>query len=89
MNFTWDLRKAQSNLKKHRVSFNEATSIFGDSLAATMADPDHSLAESRFVTIGVSSLRRLLVVCYAEESDTVRIISAREATRHERNRYES
>ena len=89
MNFTWDSRKAQNNLRKHRVSFSEATSVFGDPLAATVSDPDHSFTESRFVTIGVSSLRRLLVVCHTEESDAVRIISAREASRHEKNRYEN
>lgn len=88
MKFAWDRRKAQGNARKHRVSFDEASTIFGDPLAATIADPDHSQAESRFVTVGVSSFRRLLVVCYTEEGDTVRIISARQATAHERKQYE-
>lgn len=88
MNFTWDPRKAGANLKKHKVSFDEGSTIFGDPLAATIPDPEHSIAESRFVTIGVSSSGRLLVVCYTEEEpDNVHIISTREATAHERKQY--
>ena len=89
MKFTWDRRKAASNLKKHNVSFNEASTVFADSLSATISDPDHSLGEHRFVTLGVSSAGRLLVVCHTEEAGLLRIISARRATRHEKDRYET
>ena len=88
MKFAWDPRKAQSNLRNHRVSFDEATTIFGDPLAATVPDPDHSFGEHRFVTIGVSSLGQLLVVVYTERGSTIRIISARRATAHERKQYQ-
>lgn len=88
MKFTWDPRKARANIRKHRVSFDEGTTIFGDPLAATIPDPDHSIGESRFVTVGVSSLGRLIVVCYVEENDTTHIISARQATAHERKQHE-
>ena len=90
MKFTWHPRKAAANLKKHKVSFDEGSTIFADPLAATIPDPEHSISESRFVTTGVSSLGRLLVVCYCEEEqDHIHIISAREATPHERKQYES
>lgn len=89
MNFTWDSRKSRTNLRKHRVAFDEAATIFGDPLAATIADPDHSQTEDRFVSVGVSSTHRLLVVCYTEETATIRIISAREASAHEKKRYEA
>lgn len=90
MNFTWNLRKARANLEKHRVSFDEGSTIFADTLAATIPDPEHSLNESRFVTIGVSSLGRLLVVCYIEEEPgIIHLISARKATAHERKQFES
>lgn len=89
MKFTWDARKAKSNLRKHRVSFDEGSTVFNDPLAATIPDPDHSVGENRFVTVGVSSLGRLIVVCYAEDNETHRIISARQATTHERKQYES
>lgn len=89
MKFTWDSRKARANLRKHKVSFDEGSTVFGDSLAGTIPDPEHSIAESRFVTVGVSSLGRLLVVCYVEEEPgEVHIISTREATAHERKQYE-
>ena len=90
MQIVWDSRKAQRNLRKHGVPFEEASTIFGDPLAGTISDPDHSLAEERFVTVGFSEARRLLIVVHAEEADDrIRIISAREATSHERKRYES
>ena len=84
----WDARKAATNLRKHGVSFEEASSVFFDPLAATGSDPDHSLSERRFVTFGVSSSGRLLVVAHAERADAIRIISARRATRAERKLYE-
>jgi uncharacterized DUF497 family protein len=89
MRFTWDRRKERANLGKHGVSFAEASTVFGDPFAATIPDPDHSEAELRFVTMGYSSSNRLLVVSHTEEGDTVHIISAREATSHERKTYES
>jgi hypothetical protein len=87
MQFDWDPSKADSNLRKHGVTFEEALTVFGDPLAGTMADPD-SEGEFRYVTIGVSALGRVLVVVTAENSHTVRIISAREANRRERWAYE-
>ncbi|HVV96159.1 MAG TPA: BrnT family toxin [Rhodanobacteraceae bacterium] len=89
MKFTWDPRKAAANLKKHGVAFNEASTVFADPLSATIPDPDHSAGEHRFVTLGVSSSSRLLVVCHTEGAGFIRIISARRATRHEKDRYES
>jgi hypothetical protein len=89
MKFEWDAGKDRVNLEKHGVSFAEATTVFGDPLAGTIPDPDHSEGEERFVTVGHSVKNRLLVVSHAEEGDTVRIISAREATPHERKTYES
>lgn len=89
MKFIWDRRKERANLEKHGVSFAEASTVFGDPLAASIPDPDHSEGEVRFVTMGYSSSNRLIVVSHTEEGDTVRIISAREATSHERKTYES
>jgi hypothetical protein len=89
MKFAWDARKARENLREHGVSFDEATTVFGDSLSATIPDPEHSLGEHRLVTMGVSSSSRLLVVCHTERGNTIRIISARTATRHETNKYEN
>jgi hypothetical protein len=88
MRVEWDARKARENLRKHGVSFEEASSVFFDSLSATGDDPDHSADERRFVTFGVSSLGRLLVVAHAERGDAIRLISARRTTRAERNLYE-
>jgi uncharacterized DUF497 family protein len=89
MQFTWDRNKARRNLQKHGISFDEATTVFGDPLAGTIADPDHSVEEARFVTIGLSETNRLLVVVHVETNDEIRIISARETTSHERKRYET
>jgi uncharacterized protein len=88
VNFAWDPAKAQRNLRKHRVSFPEATTVFGDPLAITFADPDHSLAEERFITVGLSGAGRVLVVAHTDRSEMIRIISARAATRRERKDYE-
>ena len=73
----------------HGITFQEATTVFGDSLAVTVSDPDHSIGEERLITIGQSSSGRLLVVCHIEQGDTIRIISARRATAHERKDYET
>ena len=83
-----DIRKAAGNLRKHGVSFDEAATVFFDSLSATGEDPDHSPEERRFVTFGMSSSRRLLVVAHTQQDDTIRIISARRATNAERELYE-
>ncbi len=88
MNIEWDPRKAKSNVKKHGVSFEEAATALSDPLAATGADPDHSITEDRFVTFGISGMSRLLVVCHTEKRETIRIISARKATKGERELYE-
>jgi uncharacterized protein len=88
MEFEWDASKAASNLKRHNVSFGEAATVFGDSLSATVADPDHSMDEDRYITIGISDRGRLLMVAHAERGDRIRIISARELTPRERAQYE-
>jgi len=86
--FDWDPAKAASNLKDHKVSFEEASTVFGDPLAMLMADPDHSEEEERYLLLGMSLRGRLLVVSFAERPPRTRLISAREATRHERRQYE-
>jgi uncharacterized DUF497 family protein len=88
MDFEWDPRKAEINLRKHGVSFTEAGTVFGDDLAITVPDPDHSKKEERFITIGWSNRRRLLMVSHTDRDDRIRIISARELTRNERKAYE-
>jgi len=87
--FKWDRRKANANRKKHGVSFEEATTIFGDPLSATIHDAVHSVNEDRFITVGTSINNRLLTVVHADLDDTIRIISAREATNAERKQYEN
>jgi len=88
MNFEWDPRKSEINLRKHSVSITEAATIFGDELAVTVLDPDHSNHEERFITIGWSNRHRLLIVSHSDLSDRIRIISARELTPGERKNYE-
>jgi uncharacterized DUF497 family protein len=88
LKFEWDPAKAAENLAKHGVSFEEAATVFRDGLSQTGQDPDHSIGEERFVTFGVSTSGRLLVVAHTERGDTIRIISAREATPGERTIYE-
>jgi uncharacterized protein len=88
LKFEWDRRKAASNLSKHGVSFEEALSTFGDSLARIFDDEDHSIDEQREIIIGHSVKTRLLVVCFTSQGETVRIFSARKATRRERKDYE-
>lgn len=89
MRFKWDPKKDERNRLKHGISFEEATTIFGDPLAGTIPDPDHSVGEHRFLTIGRTSNGHLIVVSHIEEGGTIRIISARKATTHERKNYES
>jgi uncharacterized DUF497 family protein len=88
MRFEWDPNKAESNRKKHGVAFEEAATIFGDPLAITFNDPDHSEAECRLVTFGLSDAGHLLVVAHTDRASKIRIISARKATRGERKIYE-
>ena len=88
MSFEWNAIKATANLRKHGVSFDEAASALFDPLSATGDDPDHSFDERRFVTFGMSSSGRVLVVAHAQHDDTIRIITARLATRAERKLYE-
>jgi uncharacterized DUF497 family protein len=89
MHFEWDRSKADANRRKHKVTFGEAASVFYDPLSATFPDPDSSRTEMRLVTIGHSSRQRLLVVVHTEHDETIRIISARLATAHERKRHET
>lgn len=83
MQFQWDSNKDRANRRKHGVSFEEATTVFGDPLAMTISDPDHSVGEARFATLGRTVAGRLVVVIHTEQEDIVRIISAREASTHE------
>jgi hypothetical protein len=88
LNFEWDEEKAKTNLKNHRVSFDEATTVFSDPLSITIPDPDHSADEQRYIDIGSSDRGRILVVVYTERGTNIRIISCRKATPTERRRYE-
>ena len=88
MRFEWDFNKAQLNVSKHGVTFEEATTIFGDPLSLTRSDPDNSQDETRFVTIGVSTNSKTIVVIHTDRSDATRIISARLASKRERECYE-
>jgi len=88
MRFEWDRDKARSNMSKHRISFDEAVTVFYDPLSATFGDPDHSAEEDRLITVGYSANGTLLVVCHTERSEAMRINSARRASAHERKRHE-
>jgi len=88
LSFEWDEEKAKANLKKHRVSFDEATTVLIDSFSITIPDPDHSVDEQRYIDIGSSDNGRVLVVVYTERGSNIRIISCRKATLSERKRYE-
>ncbi len=89
MEFEWDEDKAERNQKKHKITFGEAATVFGDPLSITFADPDHSIEEDRFITIGTSIRNRLLIVSHTDRGgDRIRIISARKTTPRERKTYE-
>jgi len=88
MVFEWDPKKAASNLRRQKVSFKEAATVFSDSLSITALDPDHSTEENRYLIIGQSNRHRLLIVSHTEQADRIRIISARELTPTEREAYE-
>ena len=87
--FEWDEEKAQSNLKKHGVSFEEAATIFNDPKVATISDPDHSDDEERYVSLGKSIILRLLSVAHTYRKERIRLISARKATKAEKKTYEN
>jgi len=88
MRVEWDPKKARSNLRKHKVSFEEAATALKDPMAVTGLDPDHSAGEHRYITFAVSALGRLLVVSHTDRGDAIRIISARAASKGERRIYE-
>jgi uncharacterized DUF497 family protein len=88
LTFEWDSRKARSNLAKHDFGFDEASTIFGDPLSLTISDPEHSLSENRYITMGKAFNGKLLVVVHTDRGDNIRIISARRASRRELQRYE-
>ncbi|HXQ69661.1 MAG TPA: BrnT family toxin [Pyrinomonadaceae bacterium] len=88
MQFEWDEEKGTSNLSKHGVSFEDAVTVFGDPLSDALPDPDHSFEDQRFIIIGSTESGKILVVAHTDDSQTVRIISAREATHGERQFYE-
>ena len=88
MVFGWDARKATANLRKHGIDFHEAATVLSDTLSTTFPDEEHASFEPRFVTVGMSSGGRILVVVHAEHGNMIRIISARRATNHERRFYE-
>jgi uncharacterized DUF497 family protein len=84
----WDPRKARSNIAKHGVTFEEASTVFADSLSLTIPDPEHSRSEERYVTMGRAFTGKLLVVVHTDRGDNIRLISARRANRRERRSYE-
>jgi len=88
MEFEWDSKKATANIQKHDITFQEAATVFGDPLAITFEDPDHSTEENRYITFGLSLQKRLIVVSHTEREDRTRIISARLMDRKERKIYE-
>jgi hypothetical protein len=87
--FEWDDEKAESNLKKHDVSFEEAATIFNDPKIATISDPDHSEDEERYVSIGKSFIKRLLTVIHTYRKERIRLISARKASKAEKKKYDN
>ena len=87
--FEWDPPKNRSNIEKHGVSFEEASTVFQDTLSLTIDDPLHSIDEERLILIGMSQKNRILVVVHTERGDNIRIISARKTTKNEREYYES
>ena len=91
ISFVWDESKAAANLKKHKVGFDEAATVFSDPHARMIFDPEHSIDEDRFILLGLSSTLRILVVChgYREDNMVIRIISARKANKYEQKQYVS
>ena len=91
ISFIWDEEKAKENLERHKISFEEAQTVFSDPNARMIFDTEHSIDEERFILLGISSGLRLLVVChcYREDDMVIRIVSARKATRNEQKQYGS
>ena len=88
LTFEWDKNKAEENLRKHGVGFEETKTVFNDPFSITIYDPDHSTDEDRYIDVGLSSRGRILVVSYTERGENIRLISSREANRRERKDYE-
>ncbi len=88
LRFEWDPNQARSNQLKHRVTFEEAATVFADIFSVTVSDPDHSDYEEHYITVGLSQRRRLLIVAHTEHNGHIRIISARELTSREKRAYE-
>jgi uncharacterized protein len=88
LEFEWDERKAETNVSKHDVDFEEASTVFRDEGSITIGDPEHSWGEARYLILGTSARGRILVVAHTERGERIRIISARRATRPERRKYE-
>ena len=88
LTFEWDEEKSKANLRKHGVSFDEAKTVFNDPFAMTIADPDHSAREDRYIDMGMSSRGRILLVWYTEREPNIRIIGSRKATPSQRRQYE-
>ena len=88
LDFEWDKEKAAANFRKHKVSFEEAKTVFADPFAITIDDPKHSVDEYRFIDTGISANGKILVVCYTEREQKIRLISCRKATKTEREIYE-
>jgi hypothetical protein len=88
LRFEWDKSKAKRNIAKHKISFEEASTVFGDPFSITIENPIHSYAEERFITMGSSFRGKIIVVIHCDKGDTIRIISARAATRREGKTYE-
>ena len=88
LRFEWNHKKALLNIRKHGITFEEASTVFGDSLSLSIPDQYHSIGEDRFITIGTSAKGRLVVVVHTDRHDIIRIISARKAAKNERNQYE-
>jgi uncharacterized DUF497 family protein len=86
--FEWDPKKESANLRKHGITFAEAATVFGDPLSVTILDPDHDFEEERFVIIGMSTAQQLLVVVHTIREERIRLISARTATKYEKQAYE-
>lgn len=86
--FEWDKEKAEENIEKHGLSFEEAITVFGDPYSLTIHDPDHSIGEDRYVDLGESVSGKILVVVYTERGENIRVISCREATASEQSQYE-
>ncbi len=89
IDFEWDPQKNKANIQKHNIGFREASTVFKDTLSITIFDPDHSIDEDRYITIGTSNLGRIIMVSHTDRGNRTRIINARELTNTERKDYEN